>query len=87
MKRLHDDLDQANFDYSHEFKKYLTDSNLRVEYLDTKNKPVFDNHTYSYAMNIFIQRATQITSWNRDRFKGSIRLMSRFEPPAGYMPT
>ncbi len=38
-------------------------------------------------MNIYIQRATQITSWNISSFRGNIRLMSRFEPPAGYSPT
>jgi mRNA-degrading endonuclease HigB of HigAB toxin-antitoxin module len=87
IKKVHDQIDKDQFEYSEKFKEMLTEKRVSLEYLDQHDKPTFDNHTYSFALNLYIQRAMQVSNWPIQRFKGKIRIMNIDIPPSDYMPT
>jgi hypothetical protein len=73
LKETHDTVEKDDFEYSKSFKKMLEDKNIPLEYLDPNNLPRIEFQSYSYALNLFIQRASSVTNWGIDRFKGNIR--------------
>ena len=65
MKKIHDYLDKTDFDYSDTFRSILDDKlGVDLEYLDPFNQPITEFQSYSYAMNLFIQRASNVAGWD-----------------------
>ena len=73
LKETHDTVEKDDFEYSDSFKKMLEDKIIALEYLDPYNVPTIEFQSYSYALNLFIQRANSVTNWGIERFKGNIR--------------
>ena len=73
LKETHDTVEKDDFEYSDSFKQMLEEKNIALEYLDPYNVPTTQYQSYSYALNLFIQRASSVTNWSIDRFKGNIR--------------
>ena len=73
LKETHDTVEKDDFEYSDSFKQMLEEKNIALEYLDPYNVPTVQYQSYSYALNLFIQRASSVTNWSIDRFKGNIR--------------
>jgi hypothetical protein len=73
IKETHDRVDKNDFEYSQDFRKMLDEKNIDLEYLDPFNRPTVEYQSYSYSMNLFIQRASAVTNWGIDQFRGNIR--------------
>ncbi len=54
LKILNDFLDKSDFQYSEYFHKMLTSQIIDIEYLDQFNQAYFENHTYSFAVNLYL---------------------------------
>lgn len=87
LKETHDTVEKSDFDYSDNFRSMLEEKSIALEYLDPFNQPSIEYQSYSYALNLFIQRASSVTNWNITRFRGNIRQIKITEPPRGYRPT
>lgn len=87
LKVVQDYLDRVTFEYSSDFKSLLDSKSINVEYLDPYNVPSFETQTYTYAINLFIQRASGMSKWPVDRFKGKINIMQIKKPPLNYTPS
>ncbi|TNV87499.1 hypothetical protein FGO68_gene6494 [Halteria grandinella] len=87
LKIVQDYLDRVNFEYSPKFKALLDSKAINVEYLDPYNQGTFETQTYTYAINLFIQRASGMSNWSMDRFRGKINIMRIEKPPANYTPS
>lgn len=87
LKSVQDYLDRVSFEYSPRFKSLLDSKAISVEYLDPYNQAQFETQTYTYAINLFIQRASGMSQWPMDRFKGKINIMKIDKPPKNYSPS
>lgn len=84
---MQDALHLSNFEYSDAFTRYLNSKNVEVEYLDQYNKPYTEMQTYTYAVNLYIQRASSVSNWTQPMFQGNISLMKLTNPPSNYTPS
>jgi len=56
--------------------------------LDPFNQATTEYQSYSYSLNLFIQRASSVAGWNITRFRGNIRSLKISSPPSvTYSPT
>jgi hypothetical protein len=69
------------------FHRQSNEKTVLVHYLDPFNQPFFENQTYNYAMNLYIQRAAEIATWSEERFIGQLKIQQILPPPANYSPS
>lgn len=89
LKGVQDYLDRVDFEYSPDFQSFLDLKNVNVEYLDPYNKAIFESQSYSYAVNLFIQRASGMNQWAKNRFVGNLSIQKVGGPKntSYYVPT